>query len=138
MTKESIVAWVAKNKNALFLMACVILGQIFFHFTSDSRSARIVDAYIARRLAGRVDTIPSYSRGFPRVILSTGDNELIRLPYAGQKYLQANDSLVKESGTRVVTVYRQFPAYTEVSVFGGDRDSTDEEGLAERYRIKKP
>jgi hypothetical protein len=106
--KETIAAWVAKNKNALFLMACVILGQVFFYFTSDSRSARIIDAYIARRLAGRVDTIPSYSRGYPEVQFSSGEKLLILLPYAGQKYLKAGDSLVKESGTRIITVYRQF------------------------------
>ncbi|MBF9144202.1 hypothetical protein [Hymenobacter properus] len=135
ITKEIIATWVAKNKSALFLMSCVILGQVLLHFTSDSRSARIIDEYITRRLAGRVDTIPSYSRGFPKVQLSTGEKLLIRLPDAGQKYLKAGDSLVKESGTRVVTVYRRFPAYMEVSVFGGDRDSTDGEGLAKRYRI---
>ncbi|WP_460620160.1 hypothetical protein [Hymenobacter ruber] len=68
--------------------------------------------------------------------LATGENELIHMPYAGQKYLRAGDYLVKESHNQKITLYRRFPAYTEVSVFGGD--STDEGGLAKRYQIKKP
>jgi hypothetical protein len=128
--------WLARNRNTLFLMVCVVVGQVVFYFTTTATNKREIERYKVLQLAGRVDKVLSYSRGIQKVKLATGETQALALTAAGQQYIQAGDSLVKEAGSESITVYRQFPAYTEVSVFGsGTADGT---GLVKRYQIKNP
>ena len=136
ITKETLANWLAKNRNMLFLLACVVVGQTLFYYTATNR-AKVAAQYTASHLAGRVEAIIAYPRGMPRVRLSSSEKEvIIQTTVAGQKYLHAGDSLVKEVGSEVITTYRRFPTYSEVSVFGPN--ATDKTGLIRRYQIKKP
>ncbi|MDB5235151.1 MAG: hypothetical protein JWR44_2144 [Hymenobacter sp.] len=135
-TKESISKWAAKNRNALFLMGCVVLGQVLLYFITTHTAARKINQYKALRLAGRVKKVMPESTGFERVQFATGETQSLATTPAAQEYLQAGDSLVKATGSEVLTVYRRFPAHTEVSVFGPD--GTDKTGLIKRYQINKP
>ena len=128
-------SWIAKNRNMLFLMACVILGQVVFYFTTTANSKRETERYKALQLAGRVDKVLSYSHGIQKVKLATGETPALALTAAGQQYIQVGDSVVKAAGTRAVTVYRPLPNYTEVSVFGEDSSGAD--GLVRRYHLTK-
>jgi hypothetical protein len=127
--------WLAKNRNTLFLLVCVILGQVIFYFTTTASSKREVERYKALRLAGRVEKMLSYSRGMQKVQLATGETEALALTAAGHDYIQAGDSLVKAAGSDSIAVYRRFPAYTEVSVF--KEGSSGAGNLVKRYRIAK-
>jgi hypothetical protein len=131
--EEAILKWLGKYRVEVFFSCFIILAYSLFHFTIFAYSGKVMDEYDALHLAGRIDTIPSYSRGFPRVLLSSGENVLIHVPVAGQEYIQAGDSLVKESGSEDITTYRQFPMFTEVSVFGDS--ASDDVGLIKRYRL---
>lgn len=128
--------WIAKNRNMLFLMACVILGQVVFYFTTTANNKREIERYKALQLASRVDKVLSYSRGIQKVKLATGETQALALTAAGQQYIQVGDSVVKEAGSESINIYRRFPAYTEVSVFGPN--STDGTGFIRRYQIKRP
>ena len=97
--------------------------------------------YKSSIIEARVRNVASYSRGYPRVNLTDGRNILLELPNSGQKYIQANDSLSKRANTDSITVYRAYPTYTEVRVYGngenyepGDLDYKYS-GLLKRYRI---
>ena len=129
-------SWIAKNRNMLFLLACVILGQVFFYYTTTANSKREIERYKALQLAGRVDKILSNSRGVQKVKLATGETQALALTAAGQQYIQVGDSVVKAAGSENITTYRRFPAYTEVSVFGPN--SADKTGFIKRYQIRKP
>jgi hypothetical protein len=126
--------WLAKNRNMLFLLACVILGQVVFYFTTTANSKRGIERYKALQLASRVAKVLSYTNGIQKVKLTTGETQALSLTAAGQQYIQAGDSLVKAAGSENITTYRRFPAYTEVSVFGPN--ATDNTGLIKRYQIK--
>lgn len=128
-------SWLAKNRNMLFLLACVILGQVIFYFTTTANSKREIEHYKALQLASRVDKVLSYSHGIQKVKLANGETQALALTGAGQQYIQVGDSVVKAAGSEIITTYRRFPAYTEVSVFGPD--SPDKTGLIRRYQIKK-
>jgi hypothetical protein len=128
--------WIAKNRNMLFLLACVILGQVIFYFTTTANSKREIERYKAQQLAGRIDKVLSYSRGIQKVKLATGETEALALPGIGQQYIQVGDSVVKAAGSENITIYHRFPTYTEVSLFGPN--ATDKTGLIKRYQIKKP
>ena len=132
----TIAEWAAKNRNTLFLMGCVILGQVVFYFTTTANSQREMARYKALQLANRVDKVLSYSQGMQKVKLATGETEALALTAAGQQYIQAGDSVVKAAGSESITTYRRFPTYTEVSVFGPN--PADNQGLVRRYQIKKP
>ena len=128
--------WVARNRNTLFLMACVILGQAVFYFTTTGNSKREIERYKALQLASRVEKVLSYSHGIQKVKLATGETQALALTAAGQQYIQAGDSVVKAEGSESITTYRRFPTYTEVSVFGPN--PPDNTGLIKRYQIKRP
>ncbi|MDO7848009.1 hypothetical protein Q5H92_16715 [Hymenobacter sp. M29] len=134
--------WVAKNRNTLFLMACVVLGQVVFYFTTTASKKNEAERYKDLQLAGRVAKILSYSHGIQRVKLATGETKGLALIGLAQSYVQAGDSLVKAADSEDITVYRSFPAYTEVSVFGPGRlekpGAAEYTGLIRRYQIKKP
>ncbi|WP_342299776.1 hypothetical protein [Hymenobacter segetis] len=120
----------------LFLLACVILGQVVFYFTTTTNSKREIERYKALQLASRVEKVLSYSHGIQKVKLATGETQALALTAAGQQYIQVGDSVVKAAGSDSITTYRRFPTYTEVSVFGPN--STDKMGFIRRYQIKKP
>ncbi|GAB3863661.1 hypothetical protein GCM10028824_00180 [Hymenobacter segetis] len=133
---ETKPGWLAKNRNMLFLLACVILGQVVFYFTTTTNSKREIERYKALQLASRVEKVLSYSHGIQKVKLATGETQALALTAAGQQYIQVGDSVVKAAGSDSITTYRRFPTYTEVSVFGPN--STDKMGFIRRYQIKKP
>ena len=128
--------WIAKNRNTVFLMVCVILGQLIFYFNTTANSKREMERYKALQLGGRVEKILSRSRGIQEVKLATGETQALTLTAAGQQYIQVGDSAVKAAGSDSITLHRQFPAYTEVSVFGPS--AADNTGLIRRYQIKRP
>ncbi len=136
MSKEEKPGWIAKNRNTVFLMVCVIIGQLIFYFNTTANSKREIERYKALLLAGRVEKILSNSRGIQKVKLATGETQALVLTTAGQQYIQVGDSVVKAAGSDSLTLYRRFPAYTEVSVFGSG--AADDTGLIRRYQIKKP
>lgn len=127
--------WIAKNRNTVFLMVCVIIGQVIFYFNTTANSKREMERYKALQLAGRVEKILSNLRGIQKVKLATGETQALGLTPAGQQYLQVGDSVVKAAGSEHITTYRRLPAYTEVSVFGPN--AADDTGLIRRYQIKK-
>jgi len=129
-------SWIAKNRNTIFLMVCVVVGQLIFYFTTTANNKREIERYKALQLASRVDKVLSYSHGIQKVKLVTGETQALALTTAGQQYIQAGDSVVKAAGSESITTYRQFPTYTEVSVFGPN--PPDNTGLIKRYQIKKP
>ena len=114
----TIEQWAAKNRNMLFLLGYVVLGQVFLYFTTTANAKRETERYKALRLAGRVEKMLSYSHGMQKVRLATGETEALALTPASHEYIQAGDSLVKAAGSDSITAYRRFPGYTEVSVFG--------------------
>ena len=134
-TTDQKTSWLARNRNMLFLLGCVVLGQAFLYFTTTATAKRKNKEYNALQIAGRVDKVMPEGRTFQRVRLATGETQSIATTTAGQQYLQAGDSLVKEAGSESITTYRRFPAYTEVSVFGPN--SPDKSGLTKRYQIKR-
>ena len=136
MSKDEKPGWLAKNRNTMFLMVCVIIGQLIFYFNTTANSKREMERYKALQLAGRVDKILSSSRGIQKVQLVTGETQALALTTAGQQYIQVGDSVVKAAGSDSITLYRRFPAYTEVSVFGPG--AADTAGLIRRYQIKRP
>lgn len=124
--------WASKNRNMLFLLGCVVLGQVFLYFTTTANAKRKIERYKALQLAGRVEKMLSYFHGMQKVQLATGKTLALALTAAGHNYLQAGDSLVKEAGSESVTAYRRFPAYTELSVFGSN--ATGSTGLIKRSK----
>ena len=128
--------WMAKNRNTVFLMVCVIIGQAIFYFTTTTGNKRATERYKALQLAGRVEKILSNSRGIQKVKLATGETQALGLTAAGQQYLQVGDSVVKAAGSDSITTYRRFSTYTEVSVFG--LNAANDTGLIRRYQIKRP
>ena len=132
---ETKPSWIAKNRNMLFLLACVIVGQVVFYFTTTASSKREIERYKALQLASRVDKVLSYSRGIQKVKLATGETQALALPTAGQQYIQVGDSVVKAVGSESISIYRRFPTYTQVSVFGPN--GADGTGLIKRYQTKK-
>ena len=127
--------WAGKNRNMLFLLGCVVLGQVVLYFTTTANAKREIERYRALRLAGRVQKMLSHSHGMQKVQLATGETPALALTAAGQQYIQAGDSLVKEAGSESITAYRRLPAHTEVSVFGPN--AAEGSGLVRRYRIKQ-
>ncbi|GAB2875565.1 hypothetical protein [Hymenobacter ruber] len=132
---ENKPGWLAKNRNMLFLLACVILGQVVFYFTTTANSKREIERYKALQLASRVERVLSYSHGIQKVKLATGETQALVLTAAGQQYIQVGDSLVKAAGSDSITVYRRFPGYIEVTVFGSN--STGKTGVIRRYQTKQ-
>ncbi|MBO2008229.1 hypothetical protein [Hymenobacter negativus] len=128
--------WLAKNRNTVFLMAWVIVGQVIFYFTTTAGNKRELERYKVLPLSSRVDKILSNSPGTQKVKLATGETQALVLTAAGQQYIQVGDSVVKAAGSESITIYRRFPTYTEVSVFGPN--PTDKTGFIKRYRISKP
>ena len=118
MSKDEKPGWIAKNRNTLFLMVCVIIGQAIFYFTTTANSKREIERYKALQVAGRVDKLLSYSHGMQKVKLATGETPALALSAAGHDYIQAGDSLVKAAGSDSITAYRRLPGYLEVSAFG--------------------
>ena len=127
--------WLSKNRNTVFLMVCVIIGQVIFYFTTTANSKREIERYKALQITGRVQKILSNSRGIQKVKLATGETQALSLTAAGQQYIQVGDSVVKAAGSDSIALYRRFPTYTEVSVFGPD--VVGGSGLVRRYQIKK-
>ncbi|GAA4036094.1 hypothetical protein GCM10022409_21280 [Hymenobacter glaciei] len=124
--------WLARNRNMLFLLACVILGQVIFYFTTTANNKREIERYKAMQVAGRVDKLLSFSRGIQKVKLATGETQALVLPAAGQQYLQAGDSVAKAAGSEQISIYRRFPNYTEVLVFSLNAPS--KKGLIKRSK----
>ena len=93
-------------------------------------------------IQSKIDSIEYYDKGTPRVIL--GDGRSVRLEIvgkAGSEYVQVGDSIVKIAKTDSVTVYRPYPTYTEVCIFGNNSEHGYHDldypysGLLQRYRI---
>jgi hypothetical protein len=135
MRIAEIKSWMKERQTFLLLVVAFFIGSFILDFAFGPRSVRVVNLYSAQSLAGQVDTIFNYTRGMPKLGLSSGDVLVLYLPAAGQEYIQAGDSVVKKAGTETLTAYRKSPAYTEVSVFSSGNDSSDAEGLLKRYRI---
>ncbi len=114
----TIGAWAAKNRNMLFLLGCVVLGQVLLYGITTANIRRETERYRALPLAGRVVKMLSYSHGMQKVQLATGETPALALTAAGHDYIQAGDSLVKVAGSDSITAYRRLPGYIEVSVFG--------------------
>lgn len=110
--------WLARNRNMLFLLGCVVLGQVLLYFTNTANARRETERYRALQLAGRVTKMLSYSHGLQKVQLATGETPALALTAAGHDYIQAGDSLVKAVGSDSITAYRRLPGRIEVSVFG--------------------
>ena len=127
--------WLARNRNMLFLLGCVVLGQVFLYFTTTANAKREIERYRALQLASRVEKMLSYSRGMQKVQLATGETAALALTAAGHDYIQVGDSLVKEAGSESITAYRRLPGGVEVSVFGPNE--ADGTGLIKRYQIKR-
>ena len=123
--------WASKNRNMLFLLGCVVLGQVFLYFTTTANAKREIERYRALHLAGRVAKMLSYAHGMQKVQLATGETPALALTAAGQQYIQAGDSLVKAAGSDSITVYRRLPGYMEVSVFGPN--ATGNKRLIKRF-----
>ena len=104
----------------LFLLGCVVLGQVFLYFTTTANAKRETERYRALQLAGRVAKMLSFSHGMQKVQLAIGETPALALTAAAHNYIQAGDSLVKATGSDSITVYRRLPAYMEVSVFGAN------------------
>ena len=136
MSKDEKPGWIARNRNTVFLMVCVIIGQLIFYFNTTANSKREIERYKALLLAGRVEKILSNSRGIQKIKLATGETPALALTAAGQQYIQVGDSVVKAAGSERITLYRRFPAYIEVSVFSPS--AADKTGLIRRYQIKRP
>jgi hypothetical protein len=115
---STIGQWAGKNRNMLFLLGCVVLGQVFLYFTTTANAKREIERYRALHLAGRVEKMLSYSHGMQKVQLATGETPALALTAAGHDYIQVGDSLVKAAGSESISVYRRLPGYMEVSVFG--------------------
>ena len=115
---STIGQWATKNRNMLFLLGCVVLGQVFLYFTTTANAKREIERYRALRLAGRVEKMLSYSHSMQKVKLATGETPALALTAAGHEYVQVGDSLVKVAGSDSITAYRRRPRYMEVSVFG--------------------
>lgn len=93
-------------------------------------------------IGSKIDSIEYYDKGFPRVTLQDGHSVLLKIPgKAGSEYVQVGDSIVKRAKTDSVTVYRRYPTYTEVRLYGNDPDGGlydldyKYSGLLQRYRI---
>ena len=112
--------WAGKNRNMLFLLGCVVLGQVVLYFTTTANAKREIERYRALRLAGRVQKMLSHSHGMQKVQLATGETPALALTAAAHDYIKAGDSLVKAAGSDSITVYRGLPGYVEVSVFGAN------------------
>jgi hypothetical protein len=112
--------WAAKNRNMLFLLGCVVLGQVVLYFTTTANAKREVERYKALQLAGRVTKMLSYSHGLQKVQMATGETQSLMVPTAEHQYMQAGDSVVKAAGSEQISIYRQFADHTEVMVFGPD------------------
>lgn len=93
-------------------------------------------------IQSKIDSIEYYDKGTPRVML--GDGRSVRLEIvgkAGSEYVQVGDSIVKIAKTDSVTVYRPYPTYTEVCIFGNNSEHGYHDldypysGLLQRYRI---
>jgi hypothetical protein len=53
-----------------------------------------------------------------------------------EEYISVGDSVVKRAGTSTTTVYRRYPTYTEISVFGeGGELEYPYSGIVQRRRI---
>ena len=88
----------------------------------------------------KIEQVVSYSRGIPRVLLSDKRNLLLHIHGGGQKYVRAGDSVVNERYHDTLTVYRCYPIYTEVRMYGDSEDYEKDldypySGLLQRYRI---
>ena len=51
--------WIARNRNTVFLMVCIIVGQVCFYFTTTASSKREIERSKALRPTSRVDKILS-------------------------------------------------------------------------------
>ena len=51
--------WIARNRNTVFFMVCVIVGQVCFYFTTTASSKREIERYKDLRPTSRVDKILS-------------------------------------------------------------------------------
>ena len=123
--------WATKNRNMLFLLGCVVLGQVFLYFTTTANAKREIERYRALQVAGRVTKMLSYAHGMQKVQLATGETPALALTAAAHDYIQAGDSLVKAAGSDSITVYRRLPGYMEVSVFGPN--ATGNKRLLKRF-----
>jgi hypothetical protein len=85
----------------------------------------------------RIMSIEHYSRSYPRVVLRDKRSILLRVSgVEGKKYISVGDSVVKRAGTSTLTVYRRYPTYTEISVFGeGGELEYPYSGIVQRRRI---
>ena len=70
------------------------------------------DKYINLELDGVIDTIYTYDRGMP-IVLINGQRITLNVPGRCRTYLQKNDSISKKSQTKSVTTFRDFGAYTQ-------------------------
>lgn len=88
-----------------------------------------------------IKSIAYYSRGMPVVDLRDGRHLLLNVSGGCQEYVRANDSLMKQAASDTLTIYRQYPNYSEVRIYGhgasyGAQDlDYPYSGLLQRYRI---
>ena len=83
-----------------------------------------------------IKKIPSYSRGWPHIVLADGRDILLMINGSGQEYVQVGDSIIKKAGEDdTVIVYRRHPSFYEVSVFAaGGNLGFQYSSLVARYR----
>ena len=89
------------------------------------------NSYESLALSASVEEVISRGRGLPYVRLSNGRTLVLSIPGEGTKYLQADDSIVKQADTTAVTIYRRYPTYTEVRHYSYLPEHRD--GLAGSY-----
>ena len=147
MQRDSILTWVFRKWWLVVLLCGGGLLQGYFIFKKYPPFKHgmpwNIPAFKSLTINSRIDTITNYSRGYPRVVLHDGRNILLKLTHAGKKYVRVGDSIVKEPRTDSVLVFRQYPTYTEVHLFGHGEDYGANDldypysGLLQRYRIPK-
>src|SRR5689334_5100269 len=95
------------EKKRLWLILQVLSFGLFieFIFNTLKKGKEADKVYISTSLAGKVDTIYGYARGYPIVSLS---GHRVKLLDGGpfSEYLSIGDSVTKEHGSEVLKTYR--------------------------------
>lgn len=134
-----------KSTPAIWITSLLIVAGLFYFSDEILNSLypyRHSPDFDTIRINSRIKKILYYNKGFPVVTLNDKRSLILKMPSkAGQEYVQVGDSIVKTANTDSVTVYRKYPAYTEVCIFGRGKDygQTDLDypysGLLKRERI---
>jgi hypothetical protein len=134
-----------KSTPAIWLTGLILLAGLFYfsdEILDNLFPLRHSPDFETVKINSKVKQVLYYNKGYPVVTLFDGRTLLLEIiGVAGKKYVQAGDSIVKLARTDSVTVYRRYPAYMEVCLFGEGKDygQTDLDypysGLLKRERI---